>query len=117
MHTTVVEIPADRIVGWDSFHSVFAERLGFPSYYGRNMNAWIDCLSYADDPDAGMLAGPVSKGDLLTLRLDGAAEFGKRCPEQYQALIECTAFVNFRRVERGQEPVLALLLSGWFPAA
>jgi catechol 2,3-dioxygenase-like lactoylglutathione lyase family enzyme len=30
-------------------------------------------------------------------------------PEQYDAVIECAAFVNWRRAEAGDEPVLALL--------
>ena len=45
----VVSIPTNRIADWASFHDVFAETLGFPSYYGRNMDASIDCLTYADD--------------------------------------------------------------------
>jgi len=113
MKTTVVAVPTERIVDWDSFHAVFKESLGFPSYYGANMDAWIDCLTYADE-DAGMVAHPVPKGELLTLRLDHAAAFETRCPEQYRALIECAAFVNYRRVETGGEPVLALLISGQF---
>ena len=32
--------------------------------------------------------------------------------EQYDALIECCAFVNFRRTDVGDPPVLALLLNG-----
>lgn len=111
MWTTVIALPTNRIVDWDSFHTVFAERLGFPGYYGRNMNAWIDCLTYADDADAGMLAEAVPRGGLLTLHVEGGADFKGRCPEQYDALIECAAFVNSRRIEDGEEPVLALLLT------
>ncbi|HEY8615256.1 barstar family protein [Phenylobacterium sp.] len=109
MRTTVVVVPTDAIVDWDTFHSVFEHRLEFPSYYGRNMDAWIDCLTYADD--AGMLGQAVAKGGLLTLRLEGHAAFKERCPAQYEALVECTGFVNSRRIEIGEEPVLALLLT------
>jgi len=114
MQTTVVVIPAERITDWDSFHSICKEVLGFPNFYGRNMNAWIDCMTYLDDPPSGMTNVSVEKGDLLTLRIDDAAGFQKRCPEQYAALIECTAFVNYRRIEVGEAPILALLLNGWF---
>ena len=41
----VVRIDGDRIVDWDTFHNVFTEAFGFPGFYGRNMNAWIDCLT------------------------------------------------------------------------
>src|SRR5262249_33880247 len=41
----IIRIDCRRIVDWDSFHSNFAEALSFPDYYGRNMNACIDCVS------------------------------------------------------------------------
>jgi hypothetical protein len=115
MNTTPVVIPAEFIVDWDSFHGVFADALGFPSFYGRNMNAWIDCMTSADQPQEKMLARTVEPGELLTLQIDEAADFAARCPEQFRALVECTAFVNYRRVEVGGKPVLSLLLSGNFP--
>lgn len=114
LQTQVVKIPAGRIVDWSSFHDVFHEALGFPGYYGRNMDAWVDCLTYADDPESGMVANPVATGALLTLSIVDAAEFKQRCPEQFDALIECSAFVNFRRREVGDGPVLALLIDGDF---
>ena len=50
----VVRMDCDRITDWESFHSLFAEVFGFPDFYGRNMNAWIDCMSYLDDSEGGM---------------------------------------------------------------
>ena len=38
--------------------------------------------------------------------------FQKRCPEQYDGLVECSAFVNFRCTQIGETPVIALLLNG-----
>ena len=104
----LVRIDARQITDWDSFHSVFAEALGFPSFYGRNMDAWIDCMTDLDDPDAGMTAVHASPGGVVTLQLDGMRSLAERCPEQYHALVECSAFVNWRRVEAGEEPVIAL---------
>ena len=107
----VVSIPTDRISDWESFHDVFAETLGFPSFYGRNLDAWIDCLTSADAPDgdelfgADVVAGP---GDVLTLQIANAGAFARRCPEQYEALVECSAFVNWRRIEVGERPIIAL---------
>jgi len=111
---SVVTIPINGITDWDSFHTVFAEALGFPAFYGRNMDAWIDCLVAADDAASGMVMVAVEPGALLVLRIDAAEDFAARCPEQYQALLECAAFVNFSRREVGEAPVLALLLSGYF---
>lgn len=104
----VVRINGAAIHDWASFHDVFATALGFPGFYGRNMDAWIDCLTYADDAAAGMVAAPVPAGAVLTIEIDGVNEFAVECPEQYGALVECAAFVNWRRLERGHGPVLTL---------
>jgi len=109
----IVSLPVQEITDWPSFHSVFQRTFGFPTFYGRNMNAWVDCMTYFDDSDAGMTSITVAKGDLLVLRIDDAFDFRHRCPDQYDALVECAAFVNYRRIEVGELPVLALLLVGW----
>lgn len=105
---TVVRLDCNRITDWESFHAVFAEVFGFPGFYGRNMNAWIDCMSYLDEPGAGMSTVSVPSGEVLTLHLDDVDEFAARCPEQYAALIECAGFVNWRRSSEGEGAVLAL---------
>ena len=107
----VVSIPADHIKDWDTFHDVFARVLGFPSFYGRNMDAWIDCLTSADE-DVGMLNMVVPSGDVLTLQIENVKDFADRCPEQYAAIIECSSFVNWRRIERGHRPIIALSFYG-----
>lgn len=114
MQTLVVAIPADRIVDWDTFHDAFQSVLEFPEFYGRNMDAWIDCMGNLDEPRSELTKLKVRSGELVALRIDAAAGFEQRCPEQYRALVECSAFVNYRRTEAGREPILALVLTGWF---
>jgi hypothetical protein len=104
----VVSIPTARITDWSSFHDLFAELLGFPDYYGRNMDAWIDCLTHADEPEAGMVSAPLGDDEVLTLQLEDAGDFAARCPEQYAAVVECSAFVNWRRLEQRRRPIVAL---------
>lgn len=104
----MVRIDAGQIVDWDSFHTAFASAFGFPAFYGRNMNAWIDCLTDLDRPDAGMTAVHVRPGECLSLVIDRAPDFKHRCPELFSVLVECAAFVNWRRIEMGHAPVLAL---------
>jgi hypothetical protein len=103
-----VQIDASKITDWDSFHDCFSETLGFPDFYGSNLNAWIDCMTYVDDAGAGMTTVHVAPGEVLVLCISGMADFKKRCPEIYEALVECSAFVNFRRIETGRQAVLAL---------
>ena len=111
----MVRIDADRIVDWASFHEVFAEAFGFPKFYGKNMDAWIDCLSYLDDPNAGMTSIHVESGRVLSLVVEHASEFKTRCPEQFAALVECAGFVNWRVMEQNGQfpgaPLLALAFS------
>jgi hypothetical protein len=71
-----------QIHDWDTFHDTFARTLGFPAFYGRNMDAWIDCLTYADEDD-GMRAITAGPGEILTLQLQDCREFRSRCPEIY----------------------------------
>jgi len=106
-----VQIDGNRISDWDSFHNHFAETLGFPVFYGRNMNAWNDCMTYLDDPAAGMTSVHVAPGDVLVLCISGATDLKKRCPEIYEALVECSAFVNYRRIEKGEQAVIAISFS------
>jgi hypothetical protein len=109
---TIVRIDCDAIHDRETFHDVFQAALGFPDFYGRNMDAWIDCMTYVDDPDAGMSTVHVAKGAMLTLELLNVGSFRRRCPEEYGLVIECSAFVNFRRIDVNEEPVLVLSFYG-----
>ncbi len=106
----IVRIPTAEITDWPTFHDVFARIFGFPNFYGRNMDPWIDCMTCADDLEEGLIAADlvVPEGDVLTLELGTLGDFAERCPEQYAAVVECAAFVNYRRIEKGYRPILAL---------
>lgn len=101
----LVRLDAKRIVDWDTFHDVFAEIFGFPSFYGRNMNAWVDCMTYLDDPDAGMTTIHGTAADQVILQIDNV---GCLPSAIYDAIIECAAFVNWRRIEMGEPAILTL---------
>jgi RNAse (barnase) inhibitor barstar len=104
----LVKLDAGRITDWDSFHDVFAEAFGFPAFYGRNMDAWIDCMTSLDDPSAELSRVHAPPGGVVVLELQHVDNLIERYPEQYGTLIECAAFVNWRRIELGQQAVLAL---------
>jgi hypothetical protein len=106
--TTRVSLDCKAIFDWNSFHEEFAKVFGFPDFYGKNMNAWIDCLTYLDTPEDGMSSVHCEPGTVVTLELENVKDFEYRCPEQYNALIRCAAFVNWRRLEMGEPSVLAL---------
>lgn len=88
----------------DEFHRAF----GFPPFYGRNMDAWIDCMTSLDDEEDGLSSVHVSPGGVMTIELADAGILKERHRELYEAIIECAAFVNWRRLERGLPTILAL---------
>lgn len=116
MAMTLVKLDMRRVIDWETFHDVFAERFGFPDFYGRNMSAWIDCLTSLDQPSHGMTVIHAPPGGVVVLELEHVDDFARRCPEQYEAIIECAAFVNWRKIEVGEPPVLALSFHKAAPA-
>lgn len=72
------------------------------------MDAWIDCMSSLDDASDGLSEVTVSSGEVLVLTLENAGDFKLRCPELWQELLECVAFVNWRRMKQGQAAVLTI---------
>jgi hypothetical protein len=109
--TKNVQIDGSKITNWGSFHDRFLETLGFPEFYSRNMDAWIDCMTSLDAPEDGMSSVHVTPGDTLVLCISGARDLKKRCPDIYDALVECSAFVNYRRIEIGRQAILVLSFS------
>lgn len=107
----VIRINSNLIVNEETFHSVFSEAFGFPNFYGRNMNAWIDCMGYLDDPAAEMSSVHVAQGESLVLVIEDAASLKARCPHVYDNLIECSAFVNWRCIDANRAPLLALAMN------
>ena len=67
-------------------------------------------MTSVDCTEDRMTAVTGAPGEILILKIAHPFEFRQRCPEQYDALIECAAFVNYRRVDAGETPVLAPLL-------
>lgn len=104
----IVEIDCSQISDRDSFHDLFSEKFGFPDFYGRNMDAWIDCMSSLSDPEDGMTKIHCTNGSVVTLYLRNMSVLKDNCPDIYAAILECSAFVNFRLIEVGEPPVLAL---------
>jgi hypothetical protein len=96
------------VIDWDTFHAVSRQAFGFPDFYGCNLNAWIDCLTYLDLGD-GMSRYQLAEGEVLTIEVRGAANFAERMPEQALALVSVTAAVNERYIERGKPPALVLI--------
>jgi len=104
----IVRIDCSKITSIDKFHDVFALAMGFPDFYGRNMNAWIDCMTSLDEPEDELTSVHVPKGEMLTIQLDNIDKLISSDQKMYESLVDDVAFVNHRRIEAGDMPVLAL---------
>ncbi|HEY0429428.1 MAG TPA: barstar family protein [Pyrinomonadaceae bacterium] len=99
-----VRLETKQITDWASFHLVCKEAFGFSGFYGMNMNAWIDCLSYLTEDD-GMTRFVLSRDEMLHIEITDTKDFNSRQPEIFDALVECAAFVN----SRYEKPKLSLI--------
>jgi len=102
-----IRLETKDIVDWPSFHEVCRSTFGFPDFYGRNMDAWIDCLTYLRNGD-GMSRFHLAPAERLHIEVVNGKKFQKRMPRIAEKLEKCSAIVNKRQVEMGQEPVLSL---------
>ena len=107
----VVRIDTSKIVDQDSFHDVFAEAFGFPELYGRNMDAWIDCMRSLDAPDDDLTSVHAPPRGVVVLVLSDAADLARRLPKIFEDLVDCSAWVNLRKVETGKRAVIVLAFS------
>lgn len=104
----LIHIDCSEIVDWPSFHSEFAKALGFPDFYGRNGDAWIDCMTRLDENFSQVSVQP---GQIVTVQLDNAGALKERCPEILFEVFEMSAFVNWRRLENGESSILCVSAS------
>ena len=96
-----VRIDSENIVDWASFHEVGKEVFGFPSFYGMNLNAFIDCLTYIDEGD-GMSNIVLGPGELLRIEVTSADDLRTRQPGIYQGFVDAVGAVNRRFIEGGK---------------
>ena len=104
-----VNIDFKEINDWESFHKQLSKVMGFPNFYGNNMNAWIDCMSYINDPDSGMSEIVVASGEELDIVVRGTEEASKKCSEVLVGFIECVAAVYRRFIESETKTRLRLI--------
>ena len=82
--------------------------MGFPGFYGRNMNAGIDCMSCLAAPNEKMSDIHLENGEALVIQISHTNDFRKRLPEIYDELVYCFAAVNNRFANRRESSVIAL---------
>lgn len=81
---------------WTKFHDYFSKFPGFPYYYGKNLNAWIDVVQ--DLEDSTYLIRVQVGGDLNELHKN----------EFYVAILDCVAFINMRKLDDGSNMFISV---------
>lgn len=104
----MIRIDARRLTDSDSLHAALTEAFGFPDEYGKNLDALVDCLTHLDNPRTAMSRVQVYPGQVALLVLDHVSAKNKQQAAQVKSLVDAVAFVNWRRLEKGQPPVLAV---------
>lgn len=104
-----VELDGAALTDWGAFHAASKAAFGFPDFYGNNMDAWIDCLSYLRDDDA-MSSFRLQPDEVLEIHLLHAEQLRQRAPQILDELDFCVAAINERYADYGEQPALQLVL-------
>jgi RNAse (barnase) inhibitor barstar len=80
-------------VNWPSFHDEFSRAFRFVDGYGRNRDAWIDCMTDLHGPNA--LSGlRLPAGEPIEIVLNGSATMVKSHPEIFAELLRLVRYAN-----------------------
>ena len=112
MSQAIIRIDGRAIVDRDSSRTSFSSAFGFPDLHGRDLSAWIDCMTDLDASGTGMTRLHVDHGQVPGLVIDHADAMKTHCPDSLEALLECAAFVNRHRIDPDGSAVLAVVLDG-----
>jgi hypothetical protein len=103
-----VTLELATVSDWESFHDQCMEVFGFPSFYGRNMDAWANCLSGLTKGD-NKCRFSLDSREYLIIHLAGFESFLNRAPEISMALVRASLDVNRRYLAEGEMPRIALV--------
>lgn len=98
----------EAIVDWHSFHDEFQRAFRFFDGYGRNRDAWIDCMTDLHGPDSlsGLALPP---GETIEIVLERSATFARRHPEIFGELVTLVRYANERYAEMNERVRLTLI--------
>ncbi len=103
------KLDGNRIRDWESFHDECQQAFGFPEFYGRNMDAWVDCLSYLRDND-DMTRFKLNEDEKLQIVINDAQRMRESAPDILDEITYCIGGINERYEDYGEKPALELVL-------
>jgi RNAse (barnase) inhibitor barstar len=105
-----VQLDGSQITDWNTFHTACITAFGFPDFYGRTIDAWVDCLSYLRD-DENMTKFRLKPDEVLQITIANAAVLKKAAPDLLEEVAFCIEGINERYDDYGEKPALALKLA------
>jgi RNAse (barnase) inhibitor barstar len=104
-----IRLDASKFLSWKTFHSYFQRKFGFPDFYGKNINAWIDCMGDLDKPEYGMVKNiSIRKGQCVVFKINNIDDLKSQAHDIYMVIIECSASINSERMRNGELPLIFL---------
>ena len=88
MSSERIELDLGNIASHGELHDLLGSRLGFPDYYGRNWNAFWDCIR---DPEQSLMPA--------VLEVRGWAALQERMSHDAQSLRSCLQDLSGERPE------------------
>lgn len=104
-----IRLNGANITDWATFHGVCKIAFGFPDFYGANMDAWIDCMSYLRDEE-GMTNFRLGPDEMLRIEVENSELMRKQAPAILTELTFCVDIINERYEDYGEKPALQLIL-------
>lgn len=100
-------IDFSKLETMEDFHNEMKVLFGFPDFYGKNINAFIDCLTSLRYPEDGMTSLTLEKDEVLLLEVNNLNY------ENYEMVVtffSSIQFVNYRcSYSKEKESIIILL--------
>ncbi len=103
-----IYIDFKEITELSDLHEKLKVELGFPDFYGMNVNALIDCLQSMRFPEEGMSNVVLGEEEVLTLELKN---FSNAKMLLLNSLLVAVEAVNQREMDRNRKHSIVLYLS------
>ncbi|GLS24608.1 barstar family protein [Marinibactrum halimedae] len=94
-----------QIKTMDEFYDEISNLFGFPDFFGRNIDALIDCLFSLRYPEDEMTNVHLMDSEFMLLEVYGISSVDQKIRD---TLIFAVEFANAKNNEKGNDPVIIL---------
>jgi hypothetical protein len=102
-----IKLDFNKIVSIEDLHRELKEKMGFPDFYGANVNALIDCLSAMRYPEEGMSKIVLGNEEVLLIE---AVRLSQSNVVILNNLIIAIENVNNRELNKGRGPSIYMCM-------